>query len=437
MIQLNIKNIQNVLMHTKLIAFVSSLRRAIFRLPNLVSPVQEAELVAIRVIYGQSNAVGSIPGSVSRPIYQVNPWPEALWMPNTGIRMGLPRGGALIRLCPDDTQGFTPLVSQSSVSGRHGTTIAEGASFQVCAYWARESKRVPKSVVINLGWGGRSIKALSPGSALYEDAQMAISRVCGLLEAHGFIPYVEYVDFDQGEADSTSRQWSDDVIKLRDDFNADVMRRTKQEVEIPWLLTQPSSFRVGASEMVRCQYALCKSRPREFIQTGPSYHLRYQQDLLHRREGSHALKGEFNGLCVARVLYQKRLNATLQWNSVKYDAETQILRLIPSITVTRDRKIKDPGNWGFNVYDGAGKEIPIMAVRISNKGRYVDLKMSTSVEPGIHRSVDYAINSRHVHERKWRNSIPRGQIRTRHPFGTSYHERLPLYAYMPHSREYF
>ncbi|CAM4232300.1 hypothetical protein BOMU111920_17285 [Bordetella muralis] len=360
-------------------------------------------------------------------------------MPDTGIGMGLHRRGPVSRLQPDQTKGFRPLVSQPSLKRTQSTTIAEGAAFQVCAYWARVHKRIPKSVVVNLAWGGSSIKALSPDTELYEDAQKALDRVCSLLEAQGFKPYVEYIDFDQGEADSTHQYWDSAIIALRDRFNADVMLRTGQHTDIPWLLAQPSSFVVDCHEMVRGQYALCKARPREFIQTGPSYHLPYQPDLLHRREHSHAMKGEFNGLCLARALYQKREKAILQWDSVEYDSKAYIIRMTPSIRVARDQTIKDPGNWGFNVYNGKGEEVPITAVRIVDKGMCVTLEMSAAVEPGPHRSVDYALNSHHVRKlkRTRTSDIPRGQIRTRHPFGTSYHDRLPLHAYMPHAREYF
>ncbi|GAB3087686.1 hypothetical protein GCM10027287_29780 [Bordetella muralis] len=151
------------------------------------------------------------------------------------------------------------------------------------------------------------------------------------------------------------------------------------------------------------------------------------------------MKGEFNGLCLARALYQKREKAILQWDSVEYDSKAYIIRMTPSIRVARDQTIKDPGNWGFNVYNGKGEEVPITAVRIVDKGMCVTLEMSAAVEPGPHRSVDYALNSHHVRKlkRTRTSDIPRGQIRTRHPFGTSYHDRLPLHAYMPHAREYF
>ena len=151
------------------------------------------------------------------------------------------------------------------------------------------------------------------------------------------------------------------------------------------------------------------------------------------------MKGEFNGLCLARAFYQKREKATLQWDSVKYNPESHVICLIPSIKVIRDQTIRDPGNWGFNVYDGVGDEVPITAVRITNQGRCIELEMSAAVESGPQRSVDYAINSRRVRnsKQKRRHDIPRGQIRARYPFGTSYYERLPLYAYMPHAREYF
>jgi len=321
--------------------------------------------------------------------------------------------------------------------GIHSTTIAEGASFQLCAYWARVAKSVPHACVLNLGWGGRGIMALSPGGEIYEDALRAIDRVCTLLESRGFAPYVEYVDFDQGEGDTRFEGWGEAVVALRDHFNAEVRKRTGQSSEIPWLLCQPSSFFAGCDAMVRSQYALCKARPDEFIQTGPNYHCTYQADLVHRSEGSHARKGEFNGLCVARALYQKRNPAVLQWSSIEYDEKLSVIRLTPSIPVWRDHKIKDPGSWGFNVYDGAGDEVVISKVKICHKGRSVELYMSRALSEGPLRRVDYALNSRYINKRENYNDRPRGQIRTKNPFGTTYHKHIPLYGYMPHSREYF
>jgi|GEM_PF-6303331 len=351
--------------------------------------------------------------------------------------MGLSRGGPVKRLNPELTTGFIPLVSQGRAKGGQSTSIAEGASWQISAYCARVEKKVPRAVILNLAWGGRSIAALSPGGEIYEDAIRAIDRVCTLLEKDGYTPFVEYVDFDQGEADSRSTHWASDVTSLRDRFNADVKVRTKQEKAIPWLLAQPSAFLEGCYGMVVSQYALCKSKPNEFIQSGASYHLPFITDLLHRAEQGHALKGEFNGLSFARTLYQRRADPVMQWNEVIYDESANMLRLTPSISVTQDKKINNPGNWGFNVYDGNDREVPILSVKTTGKGTQVVLLLAHAVLPGKNRRVDYALNSKHQKKRVRYDDRPRGQLKSKHPFGLSYHSKTPLHAYMPHSREYF
>ncbi|OZI57678.1 hypothetical protein CAL20_09900 [Bordetella genomosp. 4] len=397
----------------------------------------------ILVTNGQSNSVGQVAGGAQELLYTDNPWPATLLKTNIGIHRGKrAQGEPIQRVDASTITGFEPLTSDLNTVPSQATSITEGAAYQFYR-WLEISRGVaPVCVAVNLGWGGVSIDSLVEGQPLYIDGVAIVQRVADLLRAQGLTPIVAYVDWDHGESDMSDSNYDDQLIDLRDSFNAACVANTSQKTPIPWMVAQPSSFYRGAlppediGRAVQAIYRLCKSRPRDFILSGPSYHLPFSSDLLHRSSHSHGIKGEFNATALIRAHYLRMDSPVLLWDCIEYDGTTT-LRLFPSLPVERDPNITDPGSWGFNVYDGAGAEVSISSVALSNGGAAVTLQLASTPVPGALRRVTYAINSQYIDTRDDPAKMPRGQLRATKPFGTAALDGSALYAYMPHSSESF
>jgi hypothetical protein len=263
-----------------------------------VVPPDPGALVDLFFGAGQSNAVRGLVAPIAGPNYPAYP---RLYMPLgsqpkyqniwTGQFPQLARPENILPFDPGTVVGL-----QSLTGNEFGTTQLEGyltryaalnGSRDVCGFVSAE--------------GGADVEALSPGGSTgtYEKSVAMIQRLYDLLALDGVAAKVFGIDWNQGEANSSTADLGTLLQTLiYNNYNTDLKAITGQAEDLILNCVQPSSFGNSSSG---CRSLLDKGlEGGNIICVGPTYWYPWNPaDYVHHSDYGVFYMGELSQLCYA------------------------------------------------------------------------------------------------------------------------------------------
>jgi hypothetical protein len=416
---------------------------------------------------GQSNCVGSRGVPADIPFFLSGNYGESLMMldgdPGNGVRLTY---GAQVF----DPAAVTRLVPMKSMVRRAatdpdtyglGVTHVEGLGFRL-AYEFREAFGFdPFMVMFTAGMGGKYYDELKKGTVAYSNLLAAVQRVKELVEPDGYRVVVPFVAIVHGESDSNRKTYQQGIVDWQVDLQTDIRAITGQASAIPCICSQASTFGklvpdrqiLGAvpssqSSMGRViwgvysTYLACKARTAHHM-AGAYYPLGFSDDYLHLNKDGHAHNGEYLALTAMATVFGTKDHGAIMPSSVSFDG-TSVVTIqfdVPVGPLVRDEGIDDPGQWGFEIFDGDGWSMtnPDQHPGVSIAPEFVDgrtvrLTCSAPIPAGPQRSVGYALQGWLAPKESGQGA--RGQIRDSSP-EVSIANGQPLPNWMPHFLELF
>ena len=327
-----------------------------------------------------------------------------------------PRGSGFPRAYPDNLWGET---GYAVMANQIATLIRGGDP-------AAEIVVVPTAV----GESGQGIEALAKRAITdgqtgraYAASLFEVAAIARLARAQGTRYRVAMVMMTHGETDNNNARYGDALVRLLDEYNADLTAITGQTNRIPMFLSQQFAFPSGAGErplVNQIQWQLATSHPEAFVCTGPKYHLMGGGDGVHLSAVGYQQSGEKT----AQVFYERIVRGrdwkALHPSAVAREGRTITVRFHVPVPPLRWNETLDPAPtaaWangrGFEVRVGAAP-IDISAVELAGADA---VRITCAAElPATGLVVGYAMTSggrqmsTHSRSHRW------GQLHDADPF---------------------
>jgi hypothetical protein len=291
---------------------------------------------------------------------------------------------------------------------------------------AAEIVIVPTAV----GENGQGIEALvkraitdgQTGRA-YAASLFEVAAIARLARAQGRRYRVAMVMMTHGETDNNNAGYGDALVKLLDEYNADLKAITGQTGRIPMFLSQQFAFPSGRGErplVNQVQWQLATSHPEDFVCTGPKYHLMGGGDGIHLSAVGYQQHGEKT----AQVFYE-RLVRGRDWRplhplGVTRAGRTITVRFHVPVPSLRWNEALDPApvaSWangrGFEVRAGAA---PMDIARVEISGADAVRITCAADLPASGLVVGYAMTSGGLQMSTHSRSYRWGQLHDADPF---------------------
>lgn len=162
--------------------------------------------------------------------------------------------------------------------------------------------------------------------------------------------------------------YADGLLEWQADYEAGVKTRTGQTIAVPMLISQHSGWNdVPRSMVTQFQYeAMVKSNYKITIVT-PGYPLEWNGDCRHYNNHGERHLGEYFAKAYTRIVIEGKkwapvhaTTATIAGNVITAKFHVPVPPLVLDTTY-----VVDPGNYGFEVADDAGNELPISKVELA------------------------------------------------------------------------
>lgn len=398
----------------------------------LVVPSPKRLLIVVPS-YGQSLSVGAqgVPllAATTTPTH-----PETILMfDGTGIdvRMGLDAAAVEVTaLNPADLTGFQPLVSMTKST--RGVTLAEGLGYHMAKAVEDRVHFNPRHLFFAAGWGGKTYNGIRKTTQPYANLMAAVARAKVLAEAEGWQVWVPCIAFEHGQSDNGNVNYQTDIETLQADIEADIKAITGQVGDIPFLLSQPSSFLDTAHHGALGIYRAAKANREKFCLIGPEYCVPYASDLLHLNNVGNLKIGEYFAKAYMRNIFgMPKPSAVYPTNISAAGSQIDITFAVPSGALTLDTSlITNPGNYGFAVADDDGA-VAISSVELLGGD---GVRITTATAPGAGRKVSYGMTG--YADPKVAGQGPRGNLRDMDQTPSIY-DGQPLYNWCVHFEESF
>lgn len=284
--------------------------------------------------------------------------------------------------------------------GQYGETPHSGMANTIAAAWAARGNTSDYVTVHSVvGVGGFALAYIDKGNVAYA-AALSEARVYKKLAAAAGKTYgVGAVVLTHGEADTSlaTPDYGDKVYKMLQDFNADLKPITGQTKNVVLLASQQSSQQGGYNGPSVQLWRAGRDHPGEVVCTGPKY--AYGPYYVHMHAPGYERIGEKYG-----EVFDLIVNQGVAWKPVGPKNISRVGKVItisfdvPNPPLVWDEHLTKPHQkahtaWangrGFEVIDGASKEVSIASVAIS--GESVLLTLTEEPAAGAALTVGYAV----------------------------------------------
>jgi hypothetical protein len=261
----------------------------------------------------------------------------------------------------------------------------------------------------------------------YAASLFEVRAIARLARAAGRRYGVGLIVMTHGETDWDNPSYGAELIRLREDYDADLAAITGQQQQIPMYLSQQCSLPYGpgslggGSQATQAQWQLGVERPGDFVCTGPKYQYPAGED----RDGVHlcALGYQMIGEKVAQVYFERAVRGRdwqpLQPIAVARSERTVVVRFhVPVPPLRWDESFAAPASaaWqkgrGFEL-SAAASQIAIESVALA--GETVRIVAATALPAGA-LSVGYAFRSQGVQLGSHAMAVRWGQLCDSDPF---------------------
>lgn len=164
------------------------------------------------------------------------------------------------------------------------------------------------------------------------------------------------------------KSYADALLEWQRDFEAEAKARTGQAIPVPLLLSQFSGWNdIPTSAVTQLQYeAHVRSRGKVVI-VAPGYAVEWHADCRHYTNHGERHLGEYFAKAYARIVIEGRPWEPVHPKEVTIANDTLTARFhvpVPPLVLDTQR-VKDPGNYGFEVVDGSGARVTIASVALT------------------------------------------------------------------------
>lgn len=301
-----------------------------------------------RIIHILSSGQSLSMGAESVPVTTVPPSANRLLTIQSGMRL-LDQNATLT---PDMVYPFKPMAS----------VYSETAATQLAAQ-LNVSRGLPHDAGLLTschGRNGRRIDQLEKGTLYYNNLMACVSEAKSECDRLGMPYMVPFVDWIQGEADSSAAKgyYYGKLVKLQQDYTADINQRTGLTAEIPVLLDQTSSmthYNLSSSFVPLEQLQAALDMPDKFVMAGPKYNFEYFTDGVHMYGEGYARVGSMHARAARSILGGYIWMPTHAVSAKRTGTKVVVEFYCPHGSLTVDTGlVSDPGNWGLTFEDSTG-----------------------------------------------------------------------------------
>ncbi|RZL59581.1 MAG: hypothetical protein EOO93_15640 [Pedobacter sp.] len=329
---------------------------------------QRSDTVYHVIMYGQSLMLGT--GSV--PLLSVKQQYNTL-MFSGGIRSGYDADsnyhGSLVSL--------TEKISISKASGgKLGETPASGFSEEFNSLLGRSWSN--HLLLSSPAQGSTSIAALTESGIYWDRFKNDIIKANRLVLAMGKKYNVPFVLWNQGEKDIDIKTSADSykISMKRFQQKADefIKSVTGQKNAVKILMYQTASHNVrkamGNPEIANAQYELAKTEANITI-SNATYQLPYIKDNVHLTNIGSKWNGANHAIAAKALLIDNANWKPIYMEGIAAAKNVIVLKFhVPAPPLVFDEiNVTNPGNYGFRVFNKAGKELSIKNVHIKNEDK--------------------------------------------------------------------
>lgn len=252
------------------------------------------------------------------------------------------------------------------------SVLQEAPHSQFCASLARHRDLPADAGVIGTchGVGATSIQNLDKGSVSYNNLITTIAQCKADATARGYAYSVPFVDWIQGEANSTGSKgaYLAALLQLQQDFTTDIGAITA-DTNIPMLLCQMSSWttkNIASSFVPHEQLQAALENRQKFVCAGPKYWLDYHTDGVHLSGKGSVQLAEMRRQAAAAILNGRGWLPTHCTSAVRSGAVVTLKFHTPVSPLVSDTvNVTDPGNMGIRWIDDADSA-SVTAVQVND-----------------------------------------------------------------------
>lgn len=187
------------------------------------------------------------------------------------------------------------------------------------------------------------------------------------------------------------RSYEEALLEWQRDYDAAAKGVTGQTTDVPLFISQYSGWKdTPRSKLPAMQLAAHVRSGGRVILVGPTYMLPVQADALHFTAESEQWLGEMFGKAyAATVLGGRPFEPLRPTGAARAGARVTVTFLVPKPPLVFDVvRVTDPGQYGFEVVDATGVEIPLAAVTLAGPD---SVTLDLARDPGGPVNVRYAM----------------------------------------------
>lgn len=333
-------------------------------------------------------------------------------------------GGVLTPDTAAARTSFVPLIEQDVETMESGFANRAHELATPLLVSRADTERSHRMLVSCHGVGGYSYAQLKKDTAPYQNGIAQLDAAVALSAAAGESLIVRGVTNVHGESDhvGANPDYEASLVEWQANLEADVKQRTGQTLGVPMFHTQMSSFTKFGSDfsaVTLAQWQAHVDHPRVLVMVGPKYMLPYVADGVHLSNEGYRWLGEYHAKAYAReILEGKAWEPLRPLAATRAGAVITIELLVPSPPLVLDTTlVSDPGNYGFQFFDGSGAAPAISSVAVVDA---THVAITLAAEPiGPNPIVRYAFQAP-VGANAGPTTGPRGNLRDSDPTPSSH-----------------
>jgi hypothetical protein len=327
---------------------------------------------------------------------------DTFWYPVETMSAGLANEAAMLARTRHQQPGHDVLVS---LAGRNGLT-----------YWCLRRGGCNFLDPTYLNPFDENMKQVEDGKALAAAAGKSyVVRVAtaihGESDDYAYATNTQEFPLDGTDGSHQSvKNYADGLLEWQRDFEKGAQAITGQTLPVPLLISQFSGWNDAArSAVTQFQYeAMVRSGGKVTI-VAPGYILDWHEDCRHYTSLGERRLGEYFGKAYARIVLEGRPWLPVHPTGVTIEGNVITARFhVPSPPLVLDTtRVSDPGNYGFEVVDSAGADLPITKVELAGADT---VKVSLASAPAGKPKLRYAFRAV-PHTCPGSTNGPRGNLR--------------------------